>query len=152
MAVFGVDYDFTPTGVDTAAYIQQNATPSMRACIIDIEIGSGASLDNAGEYTVRRATDDDTGATGSTTPRPFDPLLDNPTFGAFQNEPAATAPTYTASVFPLKLGVNQRATHRWCALPNRGIWLPATANHVLGLEVTAQSSYFAICGYLGVEE
>jgi hypothetical protein len=131
-------------------------TAAMRLCLIDLSIGSSTSLDNAAAYSVRRITAEDTapGGTQITAPYPLDP--DAPAAsgwdGWFDIEVANT-PTYTgtAASAVLKFGLNQRGLHRWCALPNRGVWVAKTNDAGLGMEVTTSATPFPVTGHMHVE-
>jgi hypothetical protein len=64
-------------------------------------------------------------------------------------DPASIATFYsantgagTASTILMQVGINMRATFRWCAIPGKEIVIPATANNGAGLQLNSQSTAY----------
>lgn len=108
---------------------------TIRARIYDFIVGSDATpADVATEFNLIRGTVGGTPTT-SVTPRALDPgdpaslmVLEVGTF---------TAQTKTANSSLLNIGLNQRATFRWVAVPDGEFVIPATTDNWIGLESIA---------------
>lgn len=105
-------------------------TTTVRPKIFDLIVGTtGTADDNAIEYRLANHSADGTG--DALTPTPLD-SGDPAAAGAYLGNHSGE-PTYTAGEILLLIGLHQRATFRWCAVPGSEIVLPASATAGAGL-------------------
>jgi len=108
------------------------AATTTRGRIYDIMVGSDATpADVATEFNVIRGTVSGTG-TGTVTPHAFDPA--DPAALLTSKQGTFTGQTKTATSEILMIGLNQRATFRWVAVPDGELIIPATSDNWVGLE------------------
>jgi hypothetical protein len=115
------------------------ATPTRRAAIFDIMVGSVATpADQAAAFAVHRTTAVGTEGAGFT-PNNLDPAgpagACDSGIGAFSAEP-----TETANKQLLRWSLNQRATFRWVAAPGSELVLLATQNAGADLKTVSSTS------------
>lgn len=113
------------------------ATPTRRASIYDVMIGSGSTpADHATKFNFGQLTTLGTEGSGYT-PVPLDPN------GLASESDAGVAhsaePTYTGSKTKLAISLNQRATFRWVAAPGSELVCAATQNNGMGLYSVAST-------------
>jgi len=114
----------------TATAVTLTATSAVRPNIYDIILGSSATpADNPILWQMQRITA--AGTNTNYTPVALDPSDPSATAVAGVNN--TVEPTYTSNAYLLRIGLNQRATHRWIADPDAPIRLPATASNGVGL-------------------
>lgn len=110
-----------------------------RGRLYDLLVGTnGTPADNAMIWSIQRATAGTTSAyTGyvSSVALAIDPADSTPASAVWINSSAETAYTFTATNFPLYVGVNQRASYRWVAAPGSEIVWPATSSAGIVLRV-----------------
>ncbi len=112
----------TICGVTTATTI--------RPQVYDLLIGCGATpADLAGRFIVGRNTA--AGTSTSVTPLAIDPG-DPASLATFGSNHSAE-PTYTAGGSLIQIGLNQRATFRWVAIPGGELMVPATSANGMGI-------------------
>jgi hypothetical protein len=118
------------------------AATTTRGRVFDFSFGTqGTPADNCLTYTVQRFTA--AGTTTSVTPVALDP--GDPAASLSAGSLATVEPTYTSSGVLFTLGVNQRASYRWCAGPEGELVIPATSANGIGIGVLS-SSYTGVAG------
>jgi hypothetical protein len=116
----------------TVTILEVIAGTTTRGRIYDIMVGSDATpADVATEFNVIRGTVSGTG-TGTVTPHAFDPA--DPAALLTAKQGTFTGQTKTATSEILMIGLNQRATFRWVAVPDGEIVVPATSDNWVGVE------------------
>ena len=115
----------TAAGTDLPI-INITASATVRINIYDVVLGSDATpADVAGEFVIDRTTDAGTGGT-ALTENGLDPIVDAATRAGVGGT-FGTAPTDTANSNLMMIGLNQRATFRWVAAPERELYSPVGA-------------------------
>src|SRR3990167_1284761 len=109
----------TNTAATTLLYFVNTATTPVNLSLHEIIIGSDATpADNASEFVVRYVTDENATPGGTAvTPRPL--RREDRAALASSVEAPTGEPTYTSTVNLLMIGLNQRATFRWIAAPEK---------------------------------
>lgn len=121
----------------TVSLLGLTSAATIRPGIYDILLGCEATpADAAIIWYLQRYTA--AGTATAVTPQPLDP--NDPAALASAGENHTAEPTYTSDKILFRLGLNQRASHRWVADPEGHIRLPATANNGAGLAPTHASS------------
>lgn len=118
---------------------QSAATPTSRAAIFDLVVGSVATpADQAAKFSLGRTTAVGTEGSG------FTPVNLDPAGPAGQCDAGigtfSVEPTYTASKELLVFSLNQRATFRWVAAPGAELLLTATQNNGIGTKTKSSTS------------
>lgn len=115
------------------------ATPTRRARLFDIEVGSVATpADQAAKFSAARITT--AGTAGATyTPNNLDPGGPAGECSAGQGVFGAE-PTYTSNKELLVVSINQRATWRWVANPGKELVCAATQNNGIGFKTLSSTS------------
>lgn len=107
----------TNTASTTPLYFTNTATTPVNLKLFEFDIGTDpAPADVASEYVIRYVTDENVTPGGTAvTPRP----LAREDRAALSNavEAPTGEPTYTGTINLFMLGLNQRATFRWVAMP-----------------------------------
>jgi hypothetical protein len=134
----------TNTASATAPLAAVNANgATTRARIYDFVIGSDATpADAATKIALQRMT---TSGLGTTTvvPPPLD-AADPASLMTWISAWSSTQPTITAVTTLLQVGMNQRATFRWVAVPDSELVVPATTNNgiaVMSVVASATANY-----------
>lgn len=116
-----------------------------RAKIYDLLVGTnGTPADNNMVWSFQRATAGTTSAYSgylSSVALAIDQADSLPAMAVWANSSAETAYTFTATNFPLYVGVNQRASYRWVAAPGSEIVVPAVSSAGVVLRVKSPSGY-----------
>ena len=111
-----------------------NPGTAARGWIYDIIIGCDATpADLAGQFDVIRGTVSGTGT--GVTARALDPA--NPAATIAPEGGTFTGQTKTANSALLSVGLNQRATFRWVAVPGGELVIPGTSDNWVGIESVA---------------
>lgn len=107
----------TNTAATTLLYFTNTATTPVNLSLHEVIIGSDATpADNASEFAIRYVTDENATPGGTAvTPRP----LRRENRAALSNSVEAPSgePTYAGTVNLLMIGLNQRSSFRWFAVP-----------------------------------
>ncbi len=110
------------------------AATTTRGRIYDLLVGSDATpADLAGEFNMIRGTVSGTGT--AVTPRALDP--GDPAALLTAKQGTFVTQTKTANSSLLNVGLNQRATFRWVAVPDGEFVIPAVSDNWIGLECIA---------------
>ena len=125
---------YSVSGVDTntanTTILGITGGTGKRLKIVEIHIGFDATpADMACKFDVQRTTA--AGTATAFTPVPLDAADGAAVFTAGYAHSAE--PTYTAGAVLLEVGVNQRTTWDWYAIPGNELVVPATANAGLAL-------------------
>lgn len=107
----------TNTASTTQLYVVNQATTPVNLELHEFSIGSDATPgDQASEYVIRYVTDENATPGGtSLTPRPT--MREGRAALATAIEAPTGEPTYTSTVNLYMIGLNQRVTFRWVAIP-----------------------------------
>lgn len=134
---YSIDGNATNTVSTTVPLVDlvQPASPSTRALVYELNIGSDATPANsATKYLIVRGTARGTAST-SLTANPFDPtdpaastLADN----SWSVNPTLAVTTNGANIL-WQIGLNQQATYRWVAVPGFEMVLGIAAGALLAL-------------------
>lgn len=128
----------TPAGTDLGI-INLTGSAAIRVKLYELDIGSDATPgDQAGEFVINRSTTTGTGGT-AITPEPCDPLTVGATAAATGGTYGTAQPTDTANSELLMIALNQRATYRWVAAPDKELISVAAASNGLFLRSVAHT-------------
>lgn len=130
-SVYGED---TNTAATTLLYVVNGATSPRRLSLFEFIIGSDhVAADNAFQYNLKRVTNEDATPGGTAvTPTKID--SQDPVALSNGVEGPAAEPTYEAGQL-LEIGLNQRATFRWIAVPGKEFKVVATEDYGFGIFV-----------------
>lgn len=121
----------TASATNPLATLDANGATT-RARLYDLVIGSDATpADAATKLAIQRCTTSGLGTT-AVTPNPLDPA-DPASLMTWYSAWTSTQPTITATSTILQVGMNQRATFRWVAVPDSELVVPATQWNGLAL-------------------
>jgi hypothetical protein len=125
------------------------STTAIRPGLYDLLLGSADTpADTAIEWYIGRHTA--AGTATAVTPTALDPGDPAATASAGENHTAE--PTLTANAILFRLPLNMRASHRWIADPDGGLYSPATANNGITLYPVHASSTVLVAATMHFQE